>query len=255
MVNAVRSAGFGIVVATALGAQPSTPEGVLDGRVLDRATGKSLPGARILLTGDGRSIVADSSGRYSFAGLPSGLSQLVISVPGFPDLTILIEMPPGERLNRAIIMDSTGRGQGPQTLSAVSVTAPAPVVDYRLTAFERRRKTGRGQYLTEEDIVMSGAYSVAEALRSMRGVTYECGGGRGCFVRMTRAPMRCFPEYVVDDQVVNDFGPLTPIRDIIALEVYTGPTDVPGEYAGRNSGCGVIVIWTRSGPTRRATRR
>ena len=67
---------------------------------------------------------------------------------------------------------------------------------------------------------------------------------------MARAPMRCMPEFIVDDQVMNDFGPVTPIRDIIALELYTGPAEVPGEYAGRNAGCGVVVIWTRSGPTR-----
>jgi hypothetical protein len=63
--------------------------------------------------------------------------------------------------------------------------------------------------------------------------------------------MRCLPEFIVDDHVMNDFGPLTPIRDIVGLEVYTGPSEVPGEYAGRNAGCGVVVIWTRSGPTKK----
>ena len=70
-------------------------------------------------------------------------------------------------------------------------------------------------------------------------------------IRMVRAPMQCLPEYVVDDNVDNSFGPGIPVRDIEALEIYTGPADVPGEYAGRNAGCGVIVIWTRSGPPRR----
>jgi len=63
--------------------------------------------------------------------------------------------------------------------------------------------------------------------------------------------MQCLPEFIVDDHEMNDFGPSTPIRDIVGLEVYTGPTELPGEYAGRNSGCGVVVIWTRSGPTRK----
>jgi hypothetical protein len=72
---------------------------------------------------------------------------------------------------------------------------------------------------------------------------------------MSNAPMRCLPEYVVDNQVMNDFGPSTPIRDIIGLEVYTGPSEVPGEYAGRYAGCGVVVIWTRSGPTRKPSNR
>ena len=67
---------------------------------------------------------------------------------------------------------------------------------------------------------------------------------------MARAPMRCHPEYIIDERVDNTFGPDTPIRDIEGIEVYTGPSDVPGEFAGRNAGCGVIVVWTRSGPSR-----
>jgi hypothetical protein len=63
--------------------------------------------------------------------------------------------------------------------------------------------------------------------------------------------MHCRPDYVVDERVDNYFGPTVPIRDIEALEVYTGASDVAGEFAGRNAGCGVIVIWTKSGPSRR----
>jgi hypothetical protein len=48
------------------------------------------------------------------------------------------------------------------------------------------------------------------------------------------------------------FGPLVPVRDIQAIEVYTGASDVPGEFAGTNAGCGVIVIWTTNG---RASKR
>jgi hypothetical protein len=68
---------------------------------------------------------------------------------------------------------------------------------------------------------------------------------------MVRAPARCAPEYIVDERTDNMFGPSVPIRDIEAIEVYLGPSDVPGEFAGSNSGCGVVVIWTRSGPPRK----
>ena len=121
----------------------------------------------------------------------------------------------------------------------------------RFANFERRRKTGAGQYVVREDIERGGYSTLQDVARGMRGVTVECGGGRGCYIRMVRAPMRCLPEYVIDDNVDNIFGPTMPVRDIEAMEVYTGPADVPGEYAGRNAGCGVIVIWTRSGPIRR----
>ena len=78
-----------------------------------------------------------------------------------------------------------------------------------------------------------------------------CGNVTASAIRMARAPMRCPPDYIVDERNDNFFGPNTPIRDIEAIEVYTGPSDVPGEFSGRTAGCGVIVIWTRSGPSRR----
>jgi outer membrane receptor for ferrienterochelin and colicin len=105
--------------------------------------------------------------------------------------------------------------------------------------------------VVREEIEKMGANMLSDVVRSMRGVTLDCGGGRGCSIRMVRAPMQCPPEYVVDDNVDNFFGPTVPVRDIEAIEVYTGPSEVPGEYAGRNAGCGVIVIWTRAGPPQR----
>ena len=144
-------------------------------------------------------------------------------------------------------------GQRAQRLAQVTVVDAASLGP-RYANFERRRKTGAGQYLVRDDIEKAGSSNLQDAVRAMRGVQLDCGGGNGCTIHMTRAPMRCTPEYVVDDNVDNTFGPDIPVRDIEALEVYTGPSDVPGEYAGRNAGCGVIVIWTRSGPSRQIGR-
>lgn len=213
------------------------------GRVVERTSGRPIANAQFILLGDDRVTYSDSAGRYAFPRLSMGVARITVRAVGFASQTLVIELEAGQRAERPVFMESVAR-----SLEAVDVTA-APQVNYRMLDFERRRRTGRGQYLTEEDIIESGAYNVADAVKNLRGVTYECGGGAGCFIRMTRAPMRCLPEFVVDDHVMNDFGPLTPIRDIVAMEVYTGPAEVPGEYAGRNAGCGIVVIWTRSGPT------
>ncbi|OLE65019.1 MAG: hypothetical protein AUG74_12720 [Bacteroidetes bacterium 13_1_20CM_4_60_6] len=236
--------------SAALRAQESA---TLRGVVTDKSSGKAVVDAQIIMLEDTRSASSDSSGRYEISGLRPGASKLVVRAVGFPPLRVDVELIAGKTTDRAIQLDSTdaGRLASAQSLPAVSVSAPATPFNYRLADFERRRQTGRGQYLTEDEITKSGAYNIADAVKTMRGVNYECGGGAGCYVRMARAPMRCLPEFIVDGQVMNDFGPVTPIRDIVGLEVYTGPTEVPGEYAGRYAGCGVIVVWTRSGPTRK----
>ena len=225
---------------------------MLRGVVIDRVTGLGVPAAQIVVLESKKSITADSSGKYRI-DLPIGTSHLMVGALGFIPREVSVEVMAGTITDKPIQLDSISRGRTTeaQSLPGVAVSASSAPVNYRLVDFERRRQTGRGQYLTEDEIVKSGAYNVADAVKSMRGVLYECGGGSGCFIRMSNAPMRCLPEFIVDDQVMNDFGPSTPIRDIIGLEVYTGPSEVPGEYAGRNAGCGVVVIWTRSGPTRK----
>lgn len=225
----------------------------LRGVVVDRATGLGVPGAQIVVLESKKSVTADSSGKYKIPDLPIGTSHLMVGALGFIPQQVRVEMMAGAITDKPVQLDSISRGRttDAQSLPGMAVSASATPFNYRLVDFERRRQNGRGQYLTEDEIVKTGAYNVADAVKGMRGVTYECGGGAGCFVRMSNAPMRCLPEYIVDNQVMNDFGPSTPIRDIIGLEVYTGPSEVPGEYAGRYAGCGVVVIWTRSGPTKK----
>jgi hypothetical protein len=236
-----------LACAAPTGAQQAT----MKGRVIDRSSQAGIGRVEIVFLGDRRAVTTDSAGYYLFVALPPGAAQLLIRAASYPETQIIVELHPGQELERTIVLDSTGTARGsPQALPAVLVEDAAPL-GRRFADFERRRKTGRGHYLTRADIQRSGASSLQDAVRALRGVTMECGGGGGCFVRMVRAPMQCMPDYVIDTRIDNSFGPSTPIRDIEAIEVYTGPSDVPGEFAGRTAGCGVIVIWTGSGPPRR----
>lgn len=74
---------------------------------------------------------------------------------------------------------------------------------------------------------------------------------------MARAPQGCYPIYFVDGREDEFFGPLIAIRDIEGMEIYLGASDVPGEFAGSAASCGVVAIWTRAGPVKKAapTRR
>lgn len=231
-------------------AAPQSVTGRVLGAVIDATSRTAVADAEIVLVSDRRTVVSDSLGRFAFANLPSGIVRFVVRAPGFPLTRVAVALTIGETLLRQIELDSTVKGRSAaQALPAVALVAPAPPAP-RYVDFERRRQNGRGQYLGEEDLQKGVYSSLQDAMRGLRGVNVECGGGGGCSIRMVRAPMRCSPEYIVDERVDNMFGQTTPIRDIKGIEVYTGPSDVPGEFAGRNAGCGVIVIWTRAGPSR-----
>lgn len=220
------------------------------GTVIDRRTQAPITDVQIVHMGDGRSVISDSLGLYQFDRLASGLVKFMVRAPRYPATSFIVALTPGEQMEHDVELDAvTTAPAGVQPLPEVKVEAPASMGP-RYADFEHRRLTGRGQYMTGEEIQKTGASRLQDVMRTFRGVNVDCGGGAGCFIRMTRAPMRCLPEYIVDERVDNAFGPAVPAPDIQALEVYTGPADVPGEFAGRNAGCGLIVIWTRSGPPR-----
>lgn len=263
------SVALGAVATSASSALAQPGSGRLRGVIVDKSVSSPLSAATIVFLGDGRAVTTDSTGAFAFDKLPTGLLRFLVRAKGFPSAGVVMAFAKGDILERRVELDSSAAAlqaavQGAPSISSaqrdstrraqplplVSVEA-APSRGQRFTNFERRQKTGAGHYIVREDIERGQFSSLQDVARTLRGVTVDCGGGLGCTIRMVRAPMRCTPQYVVDDNVDNYFGPQVPVRDIEALEIYTGPTDVPGEYAGRNAGCGVIVIWTRSGPPKR----
>lgn len=244
------------VVSGALHAQ-STAE--FRGRVLDAATGKGIPDATVAVTTTGGSARTDSLGQFRVPNLKVGIHRFLVSATGYSRGSLSLAFAAREVMERDLELDpvSPPTPGSPtvaepakdtskaQALPGVAVTAD-PALGRRFADFERRRTTGRGQYRTRAELEAGNFYTLQDAMRSMRGVRFNCAGNM-CRAQMVRAPMGCSPEYIVDERVDNSFGPTIPVRDIVGLEVYTGVSDVPGEFAGRNSGCGVIVIWTTSG--------
>jgi Carboxypeptidase regulatory-like domain len=228
----------------------------LRGRVIDSRSRAAISGAQVILDADGRFVNADSTGTYDFAGIPKGMVDLSVRAPTFKVAHYTLQLIGNGNWVQDIELDSIPVDEHAVRLAAVPVTASGRPFNYRLQGFEIRRQSGRGQYLTDDQIRASGASNIQDAVRDMRGVATDCSGTfyGGCRIRMITAPARCLPVYFVDGQVDNSFGPTTPIRDVIAMEVYTGPADVPGEFAGSNAACGVVALWTRSGPDRRRPR-
>ena len=239
-----------------LGAQSANPTATLRGRILDAVSGAPLVGATVAATTTGASVQTDSAGRYRIDGLKVGIHRFLVSAAGYNRGSVSLAFAPREVMERDLELDPVGRtlsaedSAKAQILPTVPVTAPMSA-GRRFDDFERRRTTGRGQYLTRTQLEEGQFGTLQDAMRPLRGVRYSCAGST-CLVQMARAPLGCSPDYVVDERVDNMFGPLVPVRDIQAIEVYTGASDVPGEFAGTNAGCGVIVIWTTNG---RASKR
>jgi hypothetical protein len=233
-------------LADSVAAQPAGAN--IAGRVLQKGAATGIPRAEVVLQTGGRHVVSDSAGQYVIVGVQPGPQRFLVRALGFRPVEVTVSLLEGNQTLQDIELEAAPTDA--QFLAPVAVQAHTTAESYRLIDFERRRRTGRGHYLADDEIKQSGASRLQDLVRGMRGVTEHCAGN-GCRIQMVRAREGCEPEYIVDGRADNMFGSTTPIRDIVALEVYTGPSDVPGEFAGRTAGCGVIVIWTRAGPPRR----
>lgn len=241
------------------GGRPDAPAATRPARffgvVLDASTQRPIAGARLSSPSVTGITVTDSLGRFDITDIPPGIVRFYVVASEFPRVNVTLAFAAGEQMERVLELDSTSvapvRDSAPQALPQVTVEA-TPLPPIWLRDFERRRETGRGHYVTRDEIARRHHNRLSDIVQTMRGVTMDCGGGgAACQIRMVRAPMQCYPEYWIDGQLNNAWGPVIPVRDIEAMEVYTGPSDTPGEFAGRNSGCGTIVIWTSAGPRRR----
>ena len=268
---------LGTVAMLAIAAPAANAQGSatarLRGGLFDAGTQAPIVGARVVIAATGRYVATDSTGHFEIAEIPSGVIRFFVTADGYPRTSFVLAFARGEVMEQRFELEGvvaaartdTGaagaaatadgasaaeRARAAQPLAPSVTTAPASR-GVRYEDFERRVRTGRGQYVTRQVIDERGYNNLGDATRGMRGVNVECGGPRGCLIKMARSSPGCYPQYVVDGRPDNAFGPYIPVRDIEGLEVYTGASDVPGEFAGTDAGCGVVVIWTTSGPVKK----
>ena len=97
---------------------------------------------------------------------------------------------------------------------------------------------------------LEGHVHVADLLQGLPGVTIDHSGNvrlRG----MVGGQGNCGEPRVYIDGFPSiaggeDLKTIDPMN-IEGIEVYRRPVEVPAEYGGAMSGCGVIVLWTRRG--------
>ena len=235
---------FWLALAAVLGADTLDAQTLLRGRVMDSETGAPLVRAQVRLAGR-LDLTTDSLGRFSTTDLPPGRARVDIRLLGYTPGTFEIRVRDSGTQEETFSLDFNG-----QQLPMVNVSARAELMMSRYSDFEARRKRGFGSFKRWDELVDGKYVSVGDALRTISGVRINCDQQRfECRAYMARSP-RCQPTWIIDGMEASSFHENTPIKDVYGIEVYRGPAEVPGEYAGANAGCGVIVLWTKSRPYR-----
>jgi hypothetical protein len=185
----------------------------------------------------------DSQGRFELDNVEPGTYVLNVRAIGYEQSAWRIRLHPGQALGARFPL-----ARQAVDLPGVDVRGSIPLSARRFIDFERRRKTANGAFFTQEDIEKASPSSLVDILVTARGVQQVCLVN-DCIAKMVRAPPGCYPQYYLDGiESSAYFARHTPPSDVKGIEVYRGSSEVPGEFGGSNSACGVIAIWTKSSP-------
>lgn len=220
------------------------PTGAISGRVVDSLSQTPIGGAQVAILGTRHLASSDSSGRFNHARLKAGPYVVQIRAPGYQARAWVVRVGQGE-----IVSQNFELSPAAYLLPAVTREGTPGVMAGRLREFERRRATGRGVFITEEEIRRTEAPTLGELLRATAGVRVTCNSA-GCTAQMTRAANGlCRPDFFVDGLSANfSTNANLPTVGIVAVEVYRSGSEAPVEFLRADTDCGAIVIWTRSAP-------
>jgi len=243
---------------------------VVRGTVADSATSVLLPGCwAALLNRDGQvvdRVLTDSAGQFVLTAPRAGDHTVRFERLGYR--TIRSEPFPldaGSEIRLSVFLPPGAVG-----LEAVTVTAAPDAAARHLerVGYFERRGTGQGVFLDGPELEerRQRVRDFADVLRAIPGVSQVALGGgsslntrafrlRGMdsMARSCRMPLVYLDGMLVAandpgaswDALVRELNSVVYPEHLLAIEVYRGPSEVPTAYAGAESGCGVILIWTR----------
>lgn len=237
-----------VTICPSLGAQ------TVRGTVVDSATTRPLTAVTAELVDSVDSVigraVGDDSGRFSVTAPDSGNYRLQLRRIGY----------------RTALSGELTLGKGAEmTVSVRLPPIPVKLAPLRVEAtrneflvnrgYYQRKESERGTFLDPAAVekkavkakiatdILIGVPGVSIAankpyLRTCRALNPTGGAAKNPFMR--------FPAIFIDGvegghEMMWSLQP----NDILAVEIYMGPSQIPLQYGGTNELCGVILIWTR----------
>lgn len=242
---------FVLALAILLLAGPAA--GQISGRVTDSATQQPVAYAGVaLLNGEGEVVaqaVSNEDGR--FVVVPrSGAGQFTLQVVALGYVASPDQ--PVEYQEEGVYLDIQ-LAPAPIATDGLTVTVDARNPALQTFGFYQREGTGRGIFITPEDLEGRVVTRASELLRRIPSI--DVNRNEPLFTRnQGRLDGACLPALYLDGVPIrNPSNPnslpfeqaMPPAEQILALEAYPGGASVPAQWAGVGTLCGVIVVWTK----------
>jgi hypothetical protein len=261
---------------TVLGAELSVLQPVIEvaGTVASFETKASLEGVWVTLVsiaGDSVSMTrTDSTGVFSVTAPTPGPYYVRAQRLGYgPGFVGPVALDSGRAVNVTLSLQ-----QASYTLDPLTVTAEAVDAYLDEVGFYRRQRGNRGHFMDRAAIEqrLGASRYVSDLLTHLPGanIPADLAGSFGVPINLSRGPTSFLPcaaggpllfvdGYRIENTQHGGFGGDQPApawislseimhpEDIYAIEVYRTPSQVPIEYGGPDSACGVILFWTKRG--------
>jgi hypothetical protein len=219
-------------------------DGALRGRVVN-GKGEALNGAIVSVAG-GRTR-ADVSGEWSLSGVRLGTRVLDVRAIGFYPERRPVDVTPSSPFLRVQLATFES------VLDTMKISASMLRGADEGGFEQRKRSSGSGRFLTEEDIRRRAPIEVTDIFKSIPGLYYSLDGlrtivtMRSAFGSFNGGKNQCEPNIFIDGRpmpaTLSDVDGWLRPTDISSIEVYSDAP--PPQFQAALSGCGSIVIWTK----------
>lgn len=242
--------------------QPLLAQAVITGTVRQDDSRKPVAGVEVLIEKPKRQTVTDAEGRFVFEGVPKGDRVLLFRSVGFRPIRYGVRVGEADTIRADALLMSFA-----VTLDPIKVSAPASTG--RLMGIDERVRLGVGVFVDSAALRRSEAVRLGDLIGRQPGLQVD-RTRTGAFAmgvgQVGPFGEKCPMSIMVDGAMIyRSTGvqihtkqiapePLAPppdlnaflgVADLQAIEIYRRASEVPVEFGGRNTACGVIVLWTR----------
>lgn len=265
---------------SALAAQDPEATSAIAGIVLEADSDRRVSGVALRLRGTGLQTLSGADGTFSFRGLPPGHYELAAEHMAYRSAWTVLEVPLAGTVHVEVLLSVD-----PIAVEPITVTAVRDHRLDRRGFYERREwgeKLGLGEFFGPEELEAWPFVRVSDVVTRVPGLKkervcsdygcYELFFARGVAPRMSPrillerdvshasqvmslCPMKVYVNGIdarlfrlASDggfTVLDGVDHLVHSSEVAAIEVYRRVSELPAEFSGTDSRCGVVAIWTK----------
>ncbi|MEO7087021.1 MAG: carboxypeptidase-like regulatory domain-containing protein [Gemmatimonadaceae bacterium] len=217
--------------------------------VEDDASSTPIVDAEVIDATENRLIGRTSeTGALNLATLPEGGTLLRVRKPGYELRALMVNVSPNDSTPIELKLRTVTQ------LAAVKVTATAISKRALMSGFEDRAKMHIGHFLRPADFDKRSNEQLYNVLRNIGVKTYITNTTHEVILLGGHGSGGC-PTTIYIDGVLYYSGVLhvappdaqrLPTWDYSAAEFYNDSAELPAQFSGTDTGCGVLLLWTKT---------